>query len=489
MAGLTGIFDADFSEFDNATARSITALGNMERAADKASASVDKISDAAPVQRFATSAGSAATALGKVTNATGQTTAGVGKLAEGLTVADKAMHQFGVNIGPTINTLNELGGVLGKTVGQLGAIGTASAVTAAAIGGWNLGRAIAGWLDLDKQIAEGTAALMGWGNVVEQETLAKMDELERASKNAGRAIFDLGEARRINAETAKKHAEALKAYSDAMAEIKEVSTDYKRDLDSINGAVAEAIKFYLDLGVSQKSLAAAYGLTLAQVNAVRQAMDAERESAKAAAEAFKDLVAQYEAHAKRMGDIDKEMKEKGDAERDKAREERNAQTKKAFDDIAAREAELRDLTMRATMETTEYQLAKVAEWERGEIAAIDAIGAQHTRLTELIKAQAQQRREAIAAEAGAWGSVARAMAEIAAGRMGVAVIGGERGTSPTNERVDTQTLIQRGKAGGDAYTVNMNVSGVWDPRTIAQTTDMMSAELYRRSGRKDSPLR
>jgi len=66
----------------------------------------------------------------------------------------------------------------------------------------------------------------------------------------------------------KAEEEAAKKLADAMVELNSAGKSWQGTIDTIDGSVVEAIKYYLDAGVSQKALATAYGLTETQVKAV-----------------------------------------------------------------------------------------------------------------------------------------------------------------------------------------------------------------------------
>src|SRR5688572_19549930 len=149
MAALTGVMTADFTQFTTEIDRSIVKLQQFERAGEGTSESITGFADS-------------------------------------LGTADRLLGSVGVRISPQIAALRELGSVAGLTVGQLGAIGTASVTVGTAIAGWELGRAVAGWTNLDEVIANATASLLGWGDVAAQRAGAGMDVLNRATQIAGR---------------------------------------------------------------------------------------------------------------------------------------------------------------------------------------------------------------------------------------------------------------------------------------------------------------
>lgn len=69
-----------------------------------------------------------------------------------------------------------------------------------------------------------------------------------------------------------ERAAAEKLFAGAMEELTSVGTGWLGTLQTIDGAVVEAIKYYLEAGVAQDKLATAYGLTAAQVKSVAAAM-------------------------------------------------------------------------------------------------------------------------------------------------------------------------------------------------------------------------
>ncbi len=73
-------------------------------------------------------------------------------------------------------------------------------------------------------------------------------------------------------------AEELKKFTAAMVEIDSAGIGWRGTLDTINGSVAEAVKFYLEAGVAQDKLAKAYGLTASQVKAVETSLKDEQEA-------------------------------------------------------------------------------------------------------------------------------------------------------------------------------------------------------------------
>lgn len=83
------------------------------------------------------------------------------------------------------------------------------------------------------------------------------------------------------------------AFRAAMVELNAVGVGFNGTLDTIDGTVVEAIRFYLEAGVAQGTLATAYGLTAVQIKAVATAMSEELAMAKVLAD-FKSSAAAHQ---------------------------------------------------------------------------------------------------------------------------------------------------------------------------------------------------
>jgi len=105
-------------------------------------------------------------------------------------------------------------------------------------------------------------------------------EHQAAVEGAANATIHLTETVKDRIAAEAKEAEELKKFTEAMVEINSAGMGWRGTLDTINGSVAEAIKFYLEAGVAQDKLAAAYGLTASQIKAVASEMKDENEQLK-----------------------------------------------------------------------------------------------------------------------------------------------------------------------------------------------------------------
>jgi hypothetical protein len=124
----------------------------------------------------------------------------------GLMQVDRALAASGINVGSYVGAINELGTAMGKTVGQVGALGVAGGVLAAGMAGWNIGRRIAEFFELDETIADAMNGFEGSA----QRAAIQVVELSRATQAAGRSITSMTEAARINAEESRRMAEEHK---------------------------------------------------------------------------------------------------------------------------------------------------------------------------------------------------------------------------------------------------------------------------------------
>lgn len=113
----------------------------------------------------------------------------------------------------------------------------------------------------------------------------------------GMSLADADKISQSLTKTAEKAIEVNTRWADTMAELNAVGAGWKGTLDTIDGTVVEAIKYYLAAGVSQKALAEAYGLTAAQLKSVDSAMKDDKASADALAASHRDLAAAQRAAA------------------------------------------------------------------------------------------------------------------------------------------------------------------------------------------------
>ncbi len=96
-------------------------------------------------------------------------------------------------------TLNEVAAAEGLTFSALGLIGSAGAALGAGYVGWNVGRMIADFLNLDKILGQVGSALMGH-NLAEEEAAAKQDVINKALRDGAPAGISYADAIKYNNE-------------------------------------------------------------------------------------------------------------------------------------------------------------------------------------------------------------------------------------------------------------------------------------------------
>lgn len=107
--------------------------------------------------------------------------------------------------------------------------------------------------------------------------------LQSGATAAERTAFGmerLKEMTKEDEEASRAAAAEKKKFAEAMAELDAAGEGWQGTLQNMNGDVVEAIKYYLDAGVSQAALATAFGRTAVEIKAVAAARKAEGEAAK-----------------------------------------------------------------------------------------------------------------------------------------------------------------------------------------------------------------
>jgi len=187
---IQGIFLADFSQYNAAV--------------DGADAKLRKFTSATTTHD---------SAVRQFNRSTDGSSNSFGQLATGLSAADKTLAAFGVHITHEIHALDEISQAAGQSAKQIGLVGTASLVAAAAFGGWEIGRKVAEFLDLDNKIVALTDHIFNQGLATETAA-AKQDSINLAIKRGADATVTYTEAVQFNAEWAKKSNERVKDAAD-----------------------------------------------------------------------------------------------------------------------------------------------------------------------------------------------------------------------------------------------------------------------------------
>ncbi len=163
----------------------------------------------------------------------------------------------------TVRALDDVGDALGRAART--AKGEAAEAFAFLFLGWGQGERDAANLtkQLDEMGAHAAAAVPKMAALVPPKLPEDLKQIE---------------------QNLEADARALAKFQDAMTELNSVGSGWVGTLETIDGETVEGIKYYLQAGVAQNTLATAYGLTAAQVKSVAAALRDETETMKIMAE-------------------------------------------------------------------------------------------------------------------------------------------------------------------------------------------------------------
>lgn len=91
---------------------------------------------------------------------------------------DGVLQSLGINVGPYVKGLEDIATLATGGAKSLGFFAFAAAAVGTALASWKIGEHIGKVTGWTKAIADGTAVLMGWGDVQKQEMLARMQSSE-----------------------------------------------------------------------------------------------------------------------------------------------------------------------------------------------------------------------------------------------------------------------------------------------------------------------
>jgi hypothetical protein len=333
---ISGKLIADFSSVPTEAEKAIAALGSMAKGATDVTTALDRITPPAGVRQLATEAPLAQQAMAGLSGALSQT--------------DQVLASLGIHIGPQVRALSELSVAAGSTFAELGLVATAGLTLGAGVAGWGIGRAVSGFLDLDKTIGDATAKLLGWGDVAAQEAAAGAGVLARASKEVGFQVTDMGTALIINQAALKDWQAAAKTANDDIVRLKAPEESAK----AIAVLTAELGK------LKSAGLTAALATDIqSHVFSVKELAERYRVSSDAIEQFTRDLDATEAAHVKNA-----------------------AALKKAAEDIARNDEEAARRRAKAIEEIAhldnDYEVGRVAQ----DGTATEVIIANNHRVTE-----------------------------------------------------------------------------------------------------------
>jgi len=197
------------------------------------------------------------------------------------------------------------------------------------------------------EIAEDSPALVGlkrYGFAMQ----AAGDQTKTAKEETKELndLFKLQSAawKQLDADS-KAAAKSEAEWAKVMAELDSAGKSSWATVAGMNGDVVEAIKYYLEAGVSQSTLAKAYDVTATQVRAVADTMKEYTASLKEAQK--------IEAGGFKPADLFNEL--------GKQSQDTFGSIVKGFETVEKAEADYHDYTMKATMDAESYKLTKI--WE------------------------------------------------------------------------------------------------------------------------------
>jgi hypothetical protein len=213
-------------------------------------------------------------------------TAGIDPLTE----ADAAAaEQFKMEVAALTLQLKALAREIGLTIipafnDFFKALRDPDGVLAGFLAGWRTTKEVLGFVgdamglvtgdfvSMGPPVAGADAAVDQFNQTVEANALQMPDAAEGLKRLAEMAKED---------EKAMRAAEAEeKKFTAAMIELEAAGKGWEGTLAGINGEVVAAVKYYLEAGVAQGTLATAYGLTDGQIRAVAASLKAEQDTLK-----------------------------------------------------------------------------------------------------------------------------------------------------------------------------------------------------------------
>jgi hypothetical protein len=284
MPPVTAKFQADFSDF--------------EKGVQRADAQLDK---------FGTAATAAGAKLALVPKAAGDGVGQVNSLRDAFRQFDGALASVGLNIGPQIRGLEDMANASGKGAEGMGLLAKAGLAVGVAMAGWQFGRAIAGWLDLDQKIGNATAKLLGFGDVAAQTAGAVQDTINRAIANGADRMISYADAIKFNVQHLKEFQEGNKAGWALNAYIAQLEKTAVQ-VDNLDTHQKRLIDRGLALKISNADIAKGLGISTDAVDTYVAALAANAEATKKAAADAKDLADANAKLGKAWKDLYADMK-------------------------------------------------------------------------------------------------------------------------------------------------------------------------------------
>lgn len=371
-------FNADFTSFYDAVNKATAALGTLDAEAAKVNTTVAAMPAPTKVQQAADAAGAGAVQARN--------------LAQSYRDFDKVLASVGVQAGTTVGAIEDIANAAGKTAAELGLVSTAALGVGAAMAGWQLGRAIAGWLGLDEAIGKATAALLGWGDTAAQQAGSIQDVLDRATKNAGRTITDYTEAITINTEAARQHNLTL-----ATAENRVMNYEAAIEKVAKAGNFQQMTEDMRSQLFTTEELSKRYNISAEALTYLSNEMKRNADDAKAESEAVDELFKVWKAGGEIMKDFAikthaiamKAMQEER-TERAKMLAEQNKMVIDGYTAIKAAQEAINDDIAKKALSDTDYKIYLINKEADARIAAFHSTAEQEAQYRDLVLTHANE---------------------------------------------------------------------------------------------------
>jgi len=245
---VTGVFTADFSNFDKAVTSSQAKLEGFEGASKQVESSLRLMTQSQEqiLDKIGASGGRIQD-LGE----TAETTGGqVNTLTASYRQFDGILAAAGVNIGPQVKGLEDIANAAGKTTTELGLLGTAGLVAGAALTGWKIGT----WIGEVTGATEAVANLGGaLDRLAEQTQGAKQDTINLAISKGAKETISYADAIKYMGDQVQVNADKQINWRDKLA-------DAHREVRNLTDAQKTEIGIALEAGATTEQLTNKYGI-------------------------------------------------------------------------------------------------------------------------------------------------------------------------------------------------------------------------------------
>jgi hypothetical protein len=287
---IKGGIEADYSKFEGECEKAAVALGKIEQQGKATETSLVSMEQSVSTGAISKSIEKTVQSVDKVATSSKVASTQAGQLADGFRTADKVLNQFGVNLGPTIGSLDEMARVSTQTVGTLGKLGTAVSVAGVALASWNIGRWIADLTGADAAIADFASTLTGRGSVAAETYGAKLDAIQRAIRNGYEGIPTYTQAIEFNAKAAQRSSDAHLSAAGRMQE-------WEREIAKARGG-AGLLRAEVAAGVlTTDELTRKFEVSAGAVGYLKKQLDATTDAIRAKERADEDAAKKAQQHA------------------------------------------------------------------------------------------------------------------------------------------------------------------------------------------------